>query len=67
MKDFESVEAISRFLRAVYRGMGDPGTGSLQVTSDLVGNIGNQAKPKLWSDAVWNPIRRGTALLREGC
>lgn len=51
-KDFSTPEALGRFFRAVYRGMGDPGTGSLQVDSDIAKNIGDQALPKIWTEAV---------------
>ncbi|KAI5779695.1 Alpha/Beta hydrolase protein [Geopyxis carbonaria] len=53
-KDLESNEAIARFLRAVHRIRGDPGTGTLQVRKDIMKNLGDQAIPKQWNEKVYS-------------
>jgi len=49
-KDMETLENIAKFMRAVHRITGDPGTGTMQVEKDLMKSLGDQPMPKHWSD-----------------
>lgn len=46
-RDIRTPEEIERFLRGLHRGLGDGLTGKIQVTSDLMKELGDQPRGKL--------------------
>lgn len=51
-RDLESEEAIGRFLRALYRGIGDTFTGVFQVKENVLEALGDQPRGKLLTQKV---------------
>ena len=65
-RDLENEEAIDKFLRALYRGLGDPFTGVFQVKENVLEALGDQPRGKLLTQKVRIRDSGGLQSLRVG-